>query len=81
MANKIEQSQRDFLWSGDGSAKKFHLVDWVSVCKPTANGGLGFRPIKMINQALLDKWLWRFGNSSEGLWCIQEWLGYKETEL
>lgn len=45
-----------------------HLVDWASVCKPNANGGLGFRPIKNMNKALLGKGLWRLGNSSAGLW-------------
>lgn len=31
-------------------------------------GGLGFRPLKLMNQALLGKWLQRIGDQSDGLW-------------
>ena len=56
------------LWHGRSSGKKFHLVDWASVCKPKLEGGLGIRPLREMNRALLGKWLWRLGNESEGLW-------------
>lgn len=41
--------------------KKLHLVDWNSVCKTKRNGGLGIKPLKILNQVLLGKWLWRLG--------------------
>lgn len=41
--------------------KKIHLVDWNPVCQMKRNGGLGIRPLKIVNQALLGKWLWRIG--------------------
>eukprot|EP00268_Persea_americana_P012101 TRINITY_DN15081_c1_g5_i2.p1 TRINITY_DN15081_c1_g5~~TRINITY_DN15081_c1_g5_i2.p1 ORF type:complete len:110 (-),score=15.04 TRINITY_DN15081_c1_g5_i2:571-900(-) len=66
--NRIEKLQRDFLWHGRSSRKKFHLVDWASVCKPKSEGGLGIRPLRETNRALQGKWLWRLGNESEGLW-------------
>ena len=66
--NHIEKLQRDFLWQGRSGGKKFHLVDWASVCKPKQEGGLGIRPLREMNRALLGKWLWRLGNESEGLW-------------
>lgn len=42
-------------------------MDWKSVCKSELEGGLGFRPVTLMNQALLGKWLWRLGNETEGL--------------
>lgn len=56
------------MWCGRNSEKKFHLLDWASVCEPKREGGLGIRPSRLINQALLGKGLWRFGDASEGLW-------------
>ena len=66
--NQIEKLQWDFLWHGRNEEKKFHLVDWSSVCRLKVEGGLGIRPLRQMNQALLGKWLWRLGDESEGLW-------------
>jgi hypothetical protein len=52
--------QRDFLWGGIGEEFKYHLVNWLKVCTPISEGGLGFRKLLMFNRALLGKWLWRF---------------------
>lgn len=38
------------------------------MCKPKKDGGLGIRPLALMNQALLGKWLWRVGSESESLW-------------
>ncbi|XP_075645387.1 uncharacterized protein LOC142616412 [Castanea sativa] len=61
--------QRDFLWGGLGDEPKFHLVDWSSVCTPLSSGGLGIRNLRTFNVALLGKWLWRFGQERDALWC------------
>ena len=61
VALRIDKIQRDFLWGGIGEGKKFHLVNWHQVCQPLKFGGLGFWNIRVINRALLGKWLWRYG--------------------
>ena len=65
---RIERLERDFSWYGNGTQKKNYLVDWGSICKPKEEGCLGIRPLKLMNQALLGKWLWRIGDEMDGLW-------------
>jgi hypothetical protein len=69
VANRIEKIQRDFLWGGMGDEKKLHLVSWNQVCHPLRIGGLGIRSVLKFNKALLGKWLCRYANESEALWC------------
>ena len=68
VANQIERLQRNFLWGSFGDDPKIHLVKWASVCAPISLGGLGIRKISLFNEALLGKWLWRFGIEKDALW-------------
>jgi hypothetical protein len=47
---------------------KYHLVSWSMVCTPIPKGGLCLRNLRMFNQALLGKWLWRYEHEKEALW-------------
>ena len=47
---------------------KHSLVAWEKVCSPLEMGGLGVRKLGHFNQALLGKWLWRFGQEGTRLW-------------
>ena len=66
--NRIEQVQRDFLWSGMGDYSKFYLVNWSKVCSPLQYEGLAIRSLRCFNEALLGKWLWRFGTKRDAFW-------------
>ena len=68
MANRIEKLQRDFLWGGIGDEPKFHLVKWATICTPIASGDLGIIKVRLFNEALLGKWLWRFGMERAAFW-------------
>ena len=68
MANRIEKLQRNFLLGGIGDEPKFYLVKWATVCTPISLGGLGIRKVRLFNEALLGKWLWRFGMERAALW-------------
>ena len=68
VANRIEKLQWNFLWGGLGDKPKFHLVRWAIVFTPPSLGGLGLRKARLFNDALLGKWLWRFGIEKDALW-------------
>jgi hypothetical protein len=67
VANRLEKIQRNFLWGGIGDDAKFHLVKWNRICTPLHSGGLGVYNLTQFNQALLGKWLWRYGREREAL--------------
>ena len=68
IAYRIEQLQRNFLWGGLGDDSKHHLVNWSKVCSPIQSGGLAIQNLRYFIEALLGKWLWRFGYEREALW-------------
>ena len=68
VAKRIEKIQRDFLWKGLGEEFKFYLVKWDTICSLISNGGLAVCNLKLFNEALLGKWLWRYGLDREALW-------------
>ena len=67
VANKLEKLQRDFLWGGESSERKVHLINWEVVCTQKEKGGLGIQKIDPLNKALLGKWLWRFSVEKDNL--------------
>jgi hypothetical protein len=68
VAHRLEKLQRDFLWGSIGEEKRFHLIRWDKVCLPFQNGGLAIKNLRLFNQALLGKWIWRFGTERDFLW-------------
>ena len=47
--------------------KKYHLVNWKTVCLPKDQGGLGVIDLEIMNIALLEKCLWKLFNE-RGMW-------------
>ena len=58
---------RDFLWDSNNSDNGFHWVNWDEVCCPKQEGGLGIRPLRVMNEALKTKWLWRFAKEDNAM--------------
>ena len=68
MAARLESIQRNFLWGSSEGSFKYPLVAWEKVCLSVEMGGLGIRSVVPFNQALLGKWLWRYGHEVTHLW-------------
>jgi hypothetical protein len=58
-----------FFWEGVGNKRKYHMVDWATVCRPKEYGGLGVLHTKNMNIALLVGWIWKLYHNAEGLWA------------
>ena len=55
---KIRTMQRDFLWRGAETKKKWALVAWEKVYKPKRKGGLGLQDPQVINDTYRAKLWW-----------------------
>ena len=67
MVDGLERIQRNFLWGSSKECFKQSLVAWEKVCSSLEMGGLGIRKLVHFDQALLGKWLWRFGQKGTHL--------------
>ncbi|GMP55749.1 hypothetical protein CsSME_00020479 [Camellia sinensis var. sinensis] len=68
VARDIEKIEANFLWCGNATKRKVHLVKWVEVTRSTDQGRLGIRRIRDVNACLLLKWWWKFGTQINALW-------------
>ncbi|GLT75551.1 hypothetical protein SLA2020_472680 [Shorea laevis] len=65
---EIDRISKNFLWGFVDSQRKIHLVDWNTICKPKAHGGLGFHSIHDANIVAISKLNWRIHTKKENIW-------------
>jgi hypothetical protein len=65
---KIRTIQRDFLWQGAETKKKWALVAWEEVCKPKFKGGLGLQDPQVTNEAYGEKIWWQWVKQTSTWW-------------
>jgi hypothetical protein len=76
---RLDYFRSRFFWQGENENKKYRLAKWSVVCRPKDHVGLGFHDMKIKNDALLSKWLFKL-LIEDGIWQIlprNNYLGQK----
>jgi hypothetical protein len=50
---EMDRDRSRFFWEGVGEKRKYHMVDWATVCKPKEFGVLGILNTRNVNIALM----------------------------
>ena len=56
---KIHSAMARFWWGSTETQRKIHWKSWDSLCTLKCFGGMGFKDLKMFNDALLGRQAWR----------------------
>ena len=56
---KIHSAMARFWWGSSATHRKIHWKNWESMCTLKCLGGMGFKDLKVFNDALLGRQAWR----------------------
>ncbi|KAL5544814.1 hypothetical protein UlMin_008598 [Ulmus minor] len=56
-----------FWWGGEPGKRRIHWCTWEKLCSHKADGGMGFRDLRMFNKAILAKQAWRIHSQPTSL--------------
>ena len=67
LIKELEVLIRKFWWGYNGESRKVHCVSWERLYEAKELGGLGFKKIEKVNEALLAKQVCRMMNNPDSL--------------
>jgi hypothetical protein len=67
LTEELSQIIRNFCWGDEENRRRMHWMSWDKMTRPKSYGGIGFRDLKVFNQALLARQAWRLIQFSDSL--------------
>jgi hypothetical protein len=67
LCDDMSQIIREFWWGDEDNKRKVHWLSWDKITKSKNMGGMGFKDLRMFNQALLARQAWRLIQFPESL--------------
>lgn len=55
------------------------MIAWRNICKPKAEGGLGLKEIRNLNQALIGKQIWHIYTRRDAIISQDFWSKYRSS--
>jgi hypothetical protein len=59
LCDELMQLIRQFWWGDEHDRRNIHWTSWENLTKSKYQGGMGFKDLKLFNQALLARQTWR----------------------
>ena len=67
ICEKMRATVSNYWWGFEGGKKKMHWRSWAWMSTPKFLGGMGFRDMKIFNQAMLGRQCWRLITEPDSL--------------
>ncbi|KAF5454504.1 hypothetical protein F2P56_024162 [Juglans regia] len=67
LCNELEQMMAKFWWGQKNEEKKIHWISWKKMSETKEEGGMGFKDLRIFNDALLAKQGWPIITNTDSL--------------
>lgn len=64
----LDRAMRQCVWNSTEGNRCIHLLNWNTLCKPKAQGGVGLKRAELMNKAMLVKLGWKLVTQDEDVW-------------